>query len=171
MTKFLKPEKAPSLMDLPDPAVYQRADWLIVFCRGAPHWWDKFQRDGFHHIFAATWTGHGWIVVNPTMASTETKFIPAGHSDFIGHLVHDAENTAIIRCKSTIKRRSFRCPHVLTAWTCVEHMKALIGIRASLVFTPFQLYRHLLGGNNGQSFRAKEIKRASRVRSEAGRRA
>jgi len=42
-----------------------------------------------------------------------------------------------------------RLPWVFGPWTCVEQIKALVGIRAPWVLTPRQLWKHLRGLNYG----------------------
>lgn len=117
------------------------AEFFIGFTdgsRGEPwHWSEMFTKRGYRHAIALTPDGAGTIIVNGLSwrLHVERVAIPIGW--VLRHFM--LEGFWFVYHRATIRARPWR-PAVLS---CVEIIKALIGIRAPLVITPWQLYRRL----------------------------
>ena len=97
----------------------------------------------FQHVYAVKKTegGHFWVKIDPKAAYTEVTTWAVSAYPHIRCLTTDDDIilpvTAVIRPKER--------------WTfciinCVEIVKSLLGIRAFWVWTPRQLYDHILRG-------------------------
>lgn len=117
------------------------ADWFIGFTDGSPgepwHWSERFTRRGYRHAIALTPDGTGTIIVNGLSwrLHVERVAIPIGW--VLRHFM--LEGFWFLAYRAVVRRRAWR-PAVLT---CVETIKALVGIRSPFVITPWQLYRRL----------------------------
>lgn len=140
----LQRTEQPSLLDehLVELAGRSHTEWFLVFEHGTErHWWTRFLRDGFHHVYALRWDGFNWIRFDPGLGFTDVEILPHPTPDVAGIVSTDC--CAILRVTKWRERARYRVPWVLTPWTCVEQCKALLGIRAPHVLTPYQLFRHL----------------------------
>lgn len=125
--------------------LYQRC--LVVFedrAVGELRWWERwFTRPGFRHVRVIVQDDIGWIELNPTTSTMTLRIVTAGgdtpNLDALGCTnvkeVHDYE--------ALIPRRALRLPWGLTFWSCVEVVKAVLGIRDPRILTPYQLSRYL----------------------------
>lgn len=117
--------------------------WYLVFCEAATrHWWDHLFRTpvGFSHVYGLRWDGWNWLLYNPHSAYTDVAIVDATEETALARLV-DAGATVL-------EVQAFRQERVRGRWwagpmTCVEQVKALLGIPVGWIFTPWQLYRYL----------------------------
>jgi len=124
-------------------------DWWIVFSEGAVvSWMDRWQEPGFHHVYAARWDGRQWLRFQPTLSGFEIEALP-----MIGYDAQDRilRGTVKILVETRPPSRIPRIPWGIAPATCVEAIKHLIGIRAPLVFTPYQLFNYLRAGKHMRS--------------------
>ena len=124
--------------------------WYVVFCAtGQRRWWDRLFRtpSDFSHVYALRWDGWNWILFNPGAAFTQLEILP-----------HPTENAlqAIIEPEATVLEvQAFRRDGLLRGrwWagpmTCVEQIKALLGLPVGRIWTPWQLYRYLMRFTDG----------------------
>lgn len=118
--------------------------WYVVFCNARErHWWDRLFRTpaGFQHCYAVRWDGFNWLLFNPHAAYTEVAIMP-GTSENALHTLIEPEATVL-------EVEAFRRDRIRGRWwagpmTCVEQLKALIGLSVGRVWTPWQLYRYLM---------------------------
>lgn len=114
---------------------------LLVFCHETEIVWLRWLRPGFRHVFVALPAPGGWITVDPLSTLLEVEYHP---------LPPDTDLAAWFRTRGHRVLESPIHPPLPTQWpfaplTCVSVAKRLLGIRAPLVVTPWQLYRHLGG--------------------------
>jgi hypothetical protein len=107
--------------------------------------WRRLLRPGFRHCFAAVEEGGYWILFDPQEGRPELRVLAGGDFDlaaFYRESGYDAVETAV-------REAAFVLP--VMAATCVAAVKRIIGLRAPLVVTPWQLYRRLVAehGVNG----------------------
>ena len=139
--------KQQSLVDTWDKSYIE---WFIVFEHGdMPYWWAKYLHSGFRHCWALRWDGFNWIAFDPKLGHTDIEILPYGNFEDI-EIISKAMNLSVkIRAKVWRDSIRIRTPYP-TAVTCVEQIKALLGIRKWFLFTPYQLFNHLLGGKHGR---------------------
>ena len=114
---------------------------LVVFSGAASLPWLRLLRKGFRHCFVALECGDCWVIVDPLSHYT--------HVEVCGGL--DATRLAALFSgggRTVVATRTARPPCRPAPWrphSCVEAVIRLLGLRAPRVFTPWQLYRHLVG--------------------------
>lgn len=114
---------------------------LLVFCHETEIAWLRWLRPGFRHVFVALPAPGGWITVDPLSTLLEVEYHP---------LPPDTDLAAWFRTRGHRVLESPLHPPLPVQWpftplTCVSVAKRLLGIRAPLVVTPWQLYCHLGG--------------------------
>lgn len=114
---------------------------LLVFCHDTEIAWLRWLRPGFRHVFAAVPAPGGWITVDPlsTLLEVEYHRLPPG-TDLAAWFRSRGH-----RVLETIIHPPLPVQWPLAPLTCVSVVKRLLGVRAPLVITPWQLYRHLGG--------------------------
>jgi hypothetical protein len=122
-------------------------DWrraLVVFSGRTELTWLKWLRPGFRHCFLLLDGPQGWLCINPLAHHTHIQplqlpagFDLAGWYRRMGFRVIEAP-VAVPRCRALPWR----------PFTCVEAVKRILGIRAGLILTPWQLYLFL--SNSGK---------------------
>lgn len=126
-------------------------DWFIVFsCQGATDqypWACKLLGE-IQHCYAIRWDGKHWIKFNPLLGHTDIHVLDSTPMDNILTVVHDTKCFAIIRYRGWRESMFVRNPYP-TFCTCVEQIKALLGIRKWFLWTPGQLFDYLRGSTNG----------------------
>lgn len=100
--------------------------------------WLRVLRPGFRHCFALLHDGRQWISYDPLASHTElmTHNLPPGF-DLPGWL----QSRGLTVVPAPMNRIRKAAP--LMPFTCVEAVKRVLGVRARLVLTPWQLYRFL----------------------------
>lgn len=138
----MTPKKTFSLLDV---GGLDTADWHVIYMnRAQDYWWAKRLKDGFQHVWLAKPISYGpqvsdtmWLRVDPCM--------PFTHADVQFHpqppWVHDHS--------MTVQRVTCARPPTVRDWfsvgpaTCVETVKAFLGINAFFVRTPWQLHQYI----------------------------
>lgn len=117
------------------------AAW-IVYRGEAPLWWLRLLKPGFRHCLALLTDGRRWVAVDPLAGFTDIAVLD---------LPADFDLPGWYRAQGlTVDAAPLRRPAGPAPWgpfTCVEAVKRLIGLRARRVLTPWQLHRHLTGGD------------------------
>lgn len=114
---------------------------LLVFCHETDIVWLRGLKPGFRHVFLALPAPGGWITIDPLSTVLEVEYHP---------LPPDTDLAAWFRARGHRVLESPLHPPLPTQWpftplTCVSVAKRILGIRAPLILTPWQLYRHLGG--------------------------
>lgn len=121
----------------------QAIDWHVCFNEGdRPSWMDRWQKPGFHHVYAARWDGAQWIVFQPNLATFEIRAVRLLQSHHKARILK-GKSVYVTAAPPTTRNR---VPWFLGPVTCVEFVKHLLGIRAWWILTPWQLYRYLESG-------------------------
>jgi hypothetical protein len=142
-------------LPLPDqvdvrPAIQQPAmqEWFVLFGDGfaerAP-WWHRFLAPGYRHVMAlrATWSGSITVLAEHTGGHLVVEVLPEPVNDVVLRYlslpqVRHALKVAVPNPDHLPGATTLRPP-----MTCVEAVKALLGIRAPRIIFPRQLARHL----------------------------
>ena len=121
-------------------------EYYVIFCAdeiGVP-----FIDKQLSHCYAASWDGYNWAVINPCLGYTDVYVLQSVDPD-IRVALADYPYTDIIHVSAWRKIKRWRAPFPVM-FTCVEQIKALLGITAWRIITPKQLYKYL-GENNGDT--------------------
>ena len=117
-------------------------DWYLVFIDATyDSWFMRTLQPGFKHVYAMKLTegGNFWQVVDPLRPylkiSQELVSLYPHPRAFAG------PDAIILPITAKIDRSG--AVGTLSIFTCVDVVKGLIGIRAPLVFTPWQLYKYI----------------------------
>ena len=121
---------------------WPRQQFWVVFTDGEPHWWDWMLRRGFRHTFALVWDDAAWLLVDPTLSHVRVtildQFSPEPPTDWLR-----IPGATVLRAWPEVVKGRVRVPWILSPLTCVEGVKAVLGIRSPWILTPWQLARHL----------------------------
>jgi hypothetical protein len=100
----------------------------------------RWLRKGIRHCFATIRTHDDWLLVDPLkrMLLLDRLALPPGF-DLAGHYAD--RGLTVLRGQTRTGPRALI--GLLRPSTCVEIVKRVVGVSASGVFTPYQLYRHL----------------------------
>ena len=119
--------------------------WYIVFCEANDRrWWDWLLRTppGFSHVYALRWDGWNWLSYHPSAAFTDVAILPGTSENALqDHVPPDA---TIIEIEAFRQVDRIRGRWWIGPMTCVEQIKALLGLPVGRVVTPWQLYRYLM---------------------------
>lgn len=120
---------------------------VVVFCDSSvAYWWNRFLKPGYQHVFALTPVedrqGKFWLCLSPSVGYTDVQCARWGPIDAVIN-----ENIRDYRWLHIRAKRDsgVRAPHLLQPFTCVEQVKALAGIGAPWVLTPWQLRKYVDG--------------------------
>jgi hypothetical protein len=136
-------------------------DWHVIFDGGSGsqfgngHWL-QYLRPGFRHCYTARYDGGGWTVLESGSGQLHVSTLPC----VSGYSFPDwraSEGSTVVRVRRWVVPRDFQPRGVLS---CVSLTKFLLGVRASHVVTPYQLYRQLVDSNGRR--RRKEEEREQR---------
>jgi len=133
-----------SLLDL---AHKDPIDWFIVF-EGVEteSWWNRLLKPGYSHVYAFRWDGFNWIKVEPRIGYLDVDIMPQIDVSDCSDILHTVVWREIDR---------IRVPWGFGAINCVETMKALLGIRAPFIWTPWQLSKYLRAHHGKQTVSTK----------------
>ena len=126
-------------MDRPEP---KYIEWYLVFTEAKfNHWIWRFVDKSMGHVYAVRELNeYQWLVVQPRMNFTDTRILLKCQYPVVRALTNKDDKIVKVLCDPELKPRGGLC------WfTCVEQVKALIGLKAPLLLTPKQLYKFLMG--------------------------
>ena len=117
---------------------------LVVFTGEADLKWLKILKPGFRHCFAALESGSRWVIYNPL--SHRTEIIVVGTDDVFRLIrFYRKQGLGMVPWVTKIVPPT---PAPWAPYTCVEAIKRVLGIHASRVVTPWNLYSFLKKYNN-----------------------
>lgn len=109
--------------------------WLVYSDTDRAHWWNRWLRPQFRHVCAYRRDGRVWLAVLPNAEFVDVHVLRTDAEPWPSDAT--VQRVVALRVEGIIRSRLFVGPI-----TCVEHMKALLGIRDWRVRTPYQLYRY-----------------------------
>lgn len=119
---------------------------LVVFSGAADIWWLRLLRPGFRHCFVALQCDGGWVVIDPLSHYTAVVHFPFSE-EFDLQALYRQHGLKVVQTQFVSPNRRIM---PIRPFSCVESVKRILGIRAGLVLTPWQLYRYL---NKSRTFR------------------
>ena len=121
-------------------------DWFIIFTRSRYKFWAlKWIEKDFSHVYAMKKSpgGQFWIVVNPLLACLDCELLCVEQYPHPRLFAGDGVIILPVRAITKDVPRWTFC-----VFNCVEVIKAILGIRAFWVWTPWQLYKYLTRGKH-----------------------
>lgn len=114
---------------------------LVAFSGEAGLPWLRLLKRGFRHCFVALECGDRWVVVDPLSHYTHVEVYGGIGAARLAALLRAGGLTVVETVVGRPPRRAAPWrPH-----SCVEVVVRLLGLRAPGVFTPWQLYCHIIG--------------------------
>jgi hypothetical protein len=114
-------------------------DVYVVFTDQTDLWWLKFLRHGFRHCFVLIRFADIWISVDALAHKTEIMRIDVPDSfSIVGWL--ESQGERVVKAIPQSQNMTPLCP---SFFSCVENVKRILGLRASSVVTPWQLFKYL----------------------------
>ena len=123
-------------------------DGFLVYSAGL-HWWSRLFNP-LGHVSLIVRKGKNHIWVEPLTSFSDLVYLPEG-AQWRGCF---DDRAVVQQFRFWRETKGYRCPHLLQPFTCVEQVKAFLGIRRWWVFTPKQLWRYI----DGQSVQAEKAK-------------
>jgi hypothetical protein len=122
---------------------WPRQLFYVVFTdAGRPQWWDRWLMPGFQHVYVLVWDGACWLLVDPQLSHVRVtildQFEPEPPTVWLR-----VPGATIIEARPEVVEGRVRHPWIFGLLTCVEGVKAVLGIRRPWILTPWQLARHL----------------------------
>lgn len=134
------------MLSLLDTANRHVNHWYVVFSgRENDYWWNRWLKPGFEHVsawrdyrFGPLPTDVMWLKVDAFAALTLAEIV----FDPTPPWVKDQSMTVV---RVRVARFAYKVRETFTIgpFTCVEHVKALLGIRKFWLRTPWQLYNYI----------------------------
>lgn len=115
---------------------------LVLFCDSdGQHFWQRWLRPGFRHVFAALPDPDGWTFLDPLSNRLCVTRHPPIPTTVLVRWFRRHRVTALPVRPDPPRLR----PAIWEPLTCVVLVKRLLGLDAPFIHTPWQLYRHLGG--------------------------
>jgi hypothetical protein len=121
---------------------WPRQLFYVVFTDGRPHWWNRFLKPGFSHTYVLIWDGACWLLVDPSLSHCRVtildQFEPIPPTEWLR-----VPGATVLEARPEVVEGRLRHPWILGLLTCVEGVKAVLGIRRPCILTPWQLAKYL----------------------------
>ena len=130
-----------SLVENSHLAGKSRVYGYLVFSNGGDHWWSKYLKKGYKHVYFIKYTGIFWIKLDYTLDFMDYGLLPYDQYDTI-ETVLKGQDVSYLRVDTYRQVRRYRSVFI-SPHTCVEAMKAVLGISSFWVLTPYQLFKYM----------------------------
>jgi len=111
--------------------------YLVYEDRNPGFWWQRFLKKGYKHVYAVHYDGFFWIKTDLTIGYLDIEVLPVHDRATIKTVLKGKSKHQYVKAWRKTRYRSIFAP-----WSCVEAMKALLGIRAWWILTPYQLFKY-----------------------------
>lgn len=116
---------------------YRPAFAYVAFGGQPTHWWTRFLKKGFYHCVLILGNGHEWCVIDPLIHFTDFIIVKTLHIEAF----FSEKGYQLVRTTPAIPSK---IKFYLRPYTCVETVKRFLGISAPNLWTPYQLFCHLI---------------------------
>jgi len=130
------------------------------------YFWSKWLKKGIKHCHAIRFDGFNWLGFYPGLGHTDIEILNYDHFDTIQIVAIDINCSVIIHLKVRRESMRIRAPWPV-AFTCVEQIKAILGIRCWYVYTAWQLCKYLKRHYHGQFIPQTKSTTENRISSES----
>lgn len=112
---------------------------LAVFHDAGGHWADRWLKRGFRHVFTCIVANGKWVRLDARNGQPVVEIV--ARAEYWLDEFYETQGYAVVKTERV--ERPSRWP--LICANCVGMAKVVLGVRASRVVTPWQLFRHLGG--------------------------
>ncbi|MGI9435819.1 MAG: hypothetical protein ACR2Q4_13505, partial [Geminicoccaceae bacterium] len=124
------------------PIGHHAFDVLVIFVDHTDCQWLKLLKSGFRHCFTAIRFDNHWIICDPLKSRFEIHLIDAPNDFNLAGFYADQGHTVIAGFKSAhTPLNRVTCE----PFTCVAMTKRILGLQSFWLWTPWQLFLHLVG--------------------------
>ncbi len=116
----------------------ERSQAWVIFSGQADLAWLKILKPGFRHCAVLINDGQSWIMMDPLSNYTDVS-VPDVPQNFNLPLWMKTQGHIVVKAPICRDVRPAPC----SFYSCVEAVKRVLGIHKRMIFTPWQLYRHL----------------------------
>lgn len=135
------------MLSLLDVAQKQTAVWHVVFThRESEYWWLRKLKAGFQHVQAWKSMRYGaqpgdlmWLRFDPCAALTAVDIVLEPEPPWVKRT-----DMTVVVAQVARDQHQVREHFTLGPISCVEQLKALLGIKAFWLRTPWQLYKYIM---------------------------
>lgn len=113
--------------------------YVIYEDRDPGMWWQRYLKKGYSHSFLVIYDGYFWIKMELTTGYMDICVLPFYNNNTIEDVLRGIDCT--YQFIETWRRQRYRS--IIAPWSCVEAIKAVIGVRALHVLTPYQLFKYI----------------------------
>ena len=113
--------------------------YVVYEDRDEQMWWQKPLKKGFKHSFLVIYDGYFWIKMELTIGFMDICVLPFYNNNTIEDILRGTKCT--YQLVQVWRRQRYR--NILAPWSCIEAIKAALGIRALHVLTPYQLFKYI----------------------------
>jgi hypothetical protein len=114
---------------------------VVVFVDQTECYWLRALKPGFRHCFVAVKHGPAWLICDSLKTHMELTLLDPPGPFHLGKFYADRGHHVLLG-RTALPVRRTGVP--FAPLTCVTIAKRLLGVRAPRVWTPWQLFRHLL---------------------------
>ena len=128
------------------PEIDDDINYYVVFDAAKyDHWIYRFIDRSMGHVYAVKdLNDFQWLVIQPRVNMTDVKIMLKCQYPVIQMIAGPDAKVVKVKVKYPMKARG-----AVNFFTCVEQVKALLGIKSFFTLTPKQLYNGLIGGRYG----------------------
>lgn len=126
--------------------------YYLIFTRAKyDHWIWRFVDKDIGHVYAVQdLDDYQWLVIQPRLNMTNIEILSKYDFPVIGTIA--GRDDKILHVNVDVGPQVRGC---VNWFTCVEQIKALIGVKSFWTLTPKQLYCGLIGGKYGTGIKKK----------------
>ncbi len=127
-----------SLLDSIHLVGLSKVSLYLIYEDKKDFWWQKFLKKGYQHVYAVSFDGFFHVKTDYTLGYLDCSVLPYYNITTITNILdRESMNYQYVEVWRKTRYRRLFAPQ-----SCVEMMKALLGIKAWWVFTPWQLKKY-----------------------------
>lgn len=117
-------------------------EYYVIFTEAKlDHWIFKLLHKDYGHVYAVKeLNDYQWLLIQPRANIVETRILLKAHYPHIRLISGPSAKVIQVQVNQDLSTRGG-----LNWYNCVEQVKALIGVKSFLTFTPKQLHDRLMG--------------------------
>jgi len=106
------------------------------------YWWTPLLRHSYSHCYLLVWEGAVWLYLDPVMNRAHVTILDLYEFHHPAEWLLDPQ-ARVFEAWPEAESERLRTPWLFGPLTCVEIVKAFLGIGRFWIWTPWQLAQHL----------------------------